>query len=224
MKNHRIRLGIIGSSGGSALIAADSCLKVSGFEIEWIVITDRDCGLEQWARENDHLLYRLNYANAKDFSKLAFTIFDMNKCQNILMFFTRKVTAPLIDNLHVWNIHPSLLPSFAGLHGIEDSLKAKVTIFGATLHRVDDGLDTGEIQAQVAAPMRNYQDLERIKRLSYFQKIWLTLFWVARVKNLDDRSYQIRCDPAISVAWPGLTDLLYQAYKDWVANEESMIE
>lgn len=223
MTAHPIRLGIIGSSGGGALIAADGCLRASGIDVEWIVVTDRDCGLERWAREIGHLVHRLSYANAKDFSTEACAIFQAAECQNVLMFYTRRVTAPLIDDLNVWNIHPSLLPAFAGLHGVENARQAKVAIFGATLHRVDDGLDTGEIQAQVAAPMRPHQDLQRLQRLSYFQKTWLTLVWVGMVKNLDDRMAQMRCEPGVSVAWPGLPGVLCEAYNAWVAREERVV-
>jgi phosphoribosylglycinamide formyltransferase 1 len=218
-----IPLGVIGSSGGSALIAADGCMRDSGFDVNWIVVTDRECGLEQWARDHGHLAYRLNYDNAEDFSIAACEIFKAVECQDILLFYTRKVTAPLIDELNVWNIHPSLLPAFAGLHAIENSWQAKVAIFGATLHRVDEGLDTGEIKAQVAAPMSSHEDLERIKRLSYFQKIWLTLIWIAKVKNLDDHMDRLCCEPGVYVSWPGLPDIYFDAYKTWVVRMESEV-
>ncbi|MCH5463254.1 phosphoribosylglycinamide formyltransferase [Lactobacillus sp. LC28-10] len=46
------------------------------------------------------------------------------------------------------NIHPALLPSFPGRHGIEDAYKAGVRVTGVTIHYVDGGVDTGEIIAQ----------------------------------------------------------------------------
>lgn len=223
MTSHPIRLGIIGSSGGSALIAADTCLRASGIDVEWIVVTDRECGLMQWARDAGHSVSRLSYSSAAGFSAEACAIFQAANCRDALMFYTRRVTAPLINEMRVWNVHPSLLPAFVGLHAVEDAWRAKVAIFGATLHRVDDGLDTGPIMAQVAAPMRLDQDLQRLQRLSFFQKTWLTLIWVGMVRQLDDRGAQTRCEPAVSVAWPGLPSVLGDAYNAWVNREEGVV-
>lgn len=46
------------------------------------------------------------------------------------------------------NIHPALLPSFPGLHAIEQALKAGAKKTGVTLHFVDEGVDTGPILLQ----------------------------------------------------------------------------
>lgn len=48
------------------------------------------------------------------------------------------------------NIHPALLPSFPGRHGIEDAFNAGVKVTGVTIHYVDSGVDSGEIIAQEA--------------------------------------------------------------------------
>lgn len=50
----------------------------------------------------------------------------------------------------VINIHPSLLPSFAGAHGQEDAFNHGVKISGYTIHFVDDSLDGGPIIWQEA--------------------------------------------------------------------------
>ncbi|NUT37485.1 MAG: phosphoribosylglycinamide formyltransferase [Hamadaea sp.] len=51
------------------------------------------------------------------------------------------------------NTHNALLPSFPGIHGPRDALAYGVKITGATLFVVDDGVDTGQIIAQVAVPV-----------------------------------------------------------------------
>ncbi|XBG77691.1 phosphoribosylglycinamide formyltransferase [Enterococcus cecorum] len=48
----------------------------------------------------------------------------------------------------ILNIHPSLLPSFPGLHGIKDAYEYGVKVTGVTVHLVDDGVDTVLIIAQ----------------------------------------------------------------------------
>jgi phosphoribosylglycinamide formyltransferase-1 len=50
----------------------------------------------------------------------------------------------------VINVHPALLPAFAGLGAIEQALAYGVKVFGVTVHFVDEGVDTGPIIAQRA--------------------------------------------------------------------------
>lgn len=50
----------------------------------------------------------------------------------------------------ILNIHPSLLPSFKGAHGIKDSFDYGVKVFGVTVHLVNNELDGGKIIAQRA--------------------------------------------------------------------------
>lgn len=53
------------------------------------------------------------------------------------------------------NIHPSLLPAFAGLHTHERALAAGVRIHGATVHFVSPVVDGGAIVAQAALAVRD---------------------------------------------------------------------
>ncbi len=56
----------------------------------------------------------------------------------------------------IMNIHPALLPSFAGLHAQKQAVEHGVRVSGVTVHYVDDGLDSGPIILQCAVPV--YQD------------------------------------------------------------------
>jgi len=51
------------------------------------------------------------------------------------------------------NIHPSLLPSFPGLHAQRQALEHGVRFSGCTVHFVDAGLDSGPIIGQRAVPV-----------------------------------------------------------------------
>ncbi len=66
------------------------------------------------------------------------------------------------------NSHPSLLPSFPGLHAVRDALGFGVKVTGCTLFLVDHGVDSGPVIAQVAVPVRADDDegslTERIKQ------------------------------------------------------------
>jgi len=48
----------------------------------------------------------------------------------------------------ILNIHPALLPSFKGTHGVKDALKYGVKVTGPTCHFVDEELDNGAIILQ----------------------------------------------------------------------------
>jgi len=53
----------------------------------------------------------------------------------------------------VLNIHPSLLPSFPGLHATEQAVAHGVKVSGCTVHIVTHRMDAGPIVAQVAVPV-----------------------------------------------------------------------
>jgi len=48
----------------------------------------------------------------------------------------------------VINVHPALLPQFPGAHAIEDALAAGVQETGASVHYVDEGVDSGAVIMQ----------------------------------------------------------------------------
>lgn len=50
--------------------------------------------------------------------------------------------------LRVINVHPALLPQFPGAHAIEEALAAGVRETGATVHYVDEGVDSGPVIVQ----------------------------------------------------------------------------
>jgi phosphoribosylglycinamide formyltransferase-1 len=53
----------------------------------------------------------------------------------------------------VVNVHPALLPAFPGAHAVEEALAAGVAETGATVHLIDDGVDTGPVLRQEAVPV-----------------------------------------------------------------------
>jgi phosphoribosylglycinamide formyltransferase 1 len=53
----------------------------------------------------------------------------------------------------ILNVHPALLPAFPGLYAQRRALEHGVKIAGATVHFVDEGVDTGPIVLQAAVPV-----------------------------------------------------------------------
>jgi phosphoribosylglycinamide formyltransferase 1 len=62
----------------------------------------------------------------------------------------------------ILNIHPSLLPSFPGLHAQRHAIEYGVKISGCTVHFVDEGLDTGPIISQKCTPVFSYDTEETL--------------------------------------------------------------
>lgn len=60
------------------------------------------------------------------------------------------------------NIHPSLLPAFPGLRPHQQALDHGVKVSGATVHLVDEGVDTGPILLQEAVPVWDDDDAETL--------------------------------------------------------------
>ena len=53
----------------------------------------------------------------------------------------------------VVNVHPAPLPEFPGAHPLDDVLAAGAPAAAATVHFVDDGVDTGEVIASEPVPV-----------------------------------------------------------------------
>ena len=64
--------------------------------------------------------------------------------------YMQLLTPPFLERFPAINVHPSLLPSFPGTRAVEEALAAGVDETGATVHFVDEGVDTGAVIAQEA--------------------------------------------------------------------------
>jgi phosphoribosylglycinamide formyltransferase 1 len=62
------------------------------------------------------------------------------------------------------NIHPSLLPSFKGMHGIKDAFDYGVKVTGVTVHFVDSELDNGPIILQEAVTVKEEETDESLEK------------------------------------------------------------
>ncbi|MEI7616511.1 MAG: phosphoribosylglycinamide formyltransferase [Actinomycetota bacterium] len=62
------------------------------------------------------------------------------------------------------NIHPSLLPSFKGAHGIMDAFNYGVRVTGVTVHFVENELDTGPIISQEAVIVNEGETIEDLEK------------------------------------------------------------
>ncbi|MDY6325703.1 MAG: phosphoribosylglycinamide formyltransferase [Bacteroidales bacterium] len=65
--------------------------------------------------------------------------------------------------MKIINLHPALLPSFPGAHGIADAYNYGVKVFGITIHFVDEGVDTGKIIDQFSFHAEENDTLDSIE-------------------------------------------------------------
>lgn len=79
----------------------------------------------------------------------------------ILAGYMRILSAPFIRAFagRILNVHPALLPSFAGAHGGRDALEYQVRLTGCTVHFVDEVMDNGPVVIQAAVPVSAADDL-----------------------------------------------------------------
>jgi len=78
----------------------------------------------------------------------------------VLAGFMRVLTDGFVGryNGRLLNIHPSLLPSFPGLHTHQRALEAGVRVAGTTVHFVTPTLDCGPIVIQAVVPVLDGDD------------------------------------------------------------------
>ena len=97
----------------------------------------------------------------------------------------------------IFNIHPSLLPAFPGLHTHRRALEAGVKVHGATVHVVTPALDNGPIVIQGVVPV-TAQDTEetlaervlRVEHRIYPEAVrW---FAEGRIEFIGDGVVQVR--------------------------------
>jgi phosphoribosylglycinamide formyltransferase-1 len=88
----------------------------------------------------------------------------------ILAGFMRNLTPYFIDRVNtvanqprIMNIHPALLPAFAGLDGYGDTFRYGCKVGGCTVHFIDYGEDTGPIIGQRAFEIRPEDTLDSIR-------------------------------------------------------------
>jgi phosphoribosylglycinamide formyltransferase-1 len=105
----------------------------------------RDAGVESAVIEPD------GFPDRSDFDLAVLGILGSRRIDTLVSAgYMRLLGKPVLDVFGGrWlNIHPALLPSFTGMHGVRDALAYGVKVTGVTVFLVDEGVDTGPIVAQ----------------------------------------------------------------------------
>jgi phosphoribosylglycinamide formyltransferase-1 len=159
----KFRLGILGSGKGSNGAAiADACAAGTIPAEVAVVISDvAEAGILERARERG--LRAVFIAPGKFRTKLdeeaereyIRVLKEAEVDLVALAGFMRILKGDFLREFHqrVVNIHPALLPAFPGLEAWKQALEYGVKFTGATVHFVDQGVDTGAIIAQQTVPV-----------------------------------------------------------------------
>jgi phosphoribosylglycinamide formyltransferase-1 len=157
-----LRVGVLASGRGSNLQAIlDACARPDFPARVVVVISDREraAALERARGAGIEALF----VNPKDFGdRDAYDASVTGILQErgvglVCLAGFMRILSPVF--VRAWrgralNIHPSLLPAFAGLHPQRQALDHGARVSGATVHFVDEGIDTGPIVLQSAVPVQ----------------------------------------------------------------------
>jgi phosphoribosylglycinamide formyltransferase 1 len=159
-RNPPLMLGIMASGSGSNFEAVAQAIESGRLPAKIAVLIHNKPGIKAIERAHSRgiptiLLDHRKYCR-EELDQEIVRIFRGHQVECVIMAgWMRVITQVLIDAFpdRVINIHPSLLPSFPGIHAIEQALAAGVKITGCTVHLVSLEVDCGPILIQAAVPV-----------------------------------------------------------------------
>lgn len=111
-------------------------------------------------------LHHREFATRRDFEGAILAVLETYPVDLIcLAGFMRVLTPEFLRRYphRIINIHPAILPSFAGTHGQKDAYDYGVKFSGCTIHFVDEGVDTGPIIMQAVVPVMTDDTVESLQ-------------------------------------------------------------
>lgn len=96
-----------------------------------------------------------NFFTREEFDKKMCAVLKEHGAETIAMAgYMRLVTPYFLNEFshQVLNIHPAILPSFAGVHGARDAVEYGVKVSGCSVHFVSEVMDTGPLIIQAVVP------------------------------------------------------------------------
>ena len=136
-----------------------------------LVLTNKECGAAEKARKHNLKLVILGSKGMEreEYDKKVIELMKENNIDLILFIGWMRLITPLFVKTFenkIMNIHPSLLPAFAGgmdLNVHEEILKRGCKVTGCTLHFVDEGADTGPIIMQKVVKVKDDDTPDTLK-------------------------------------------------------------
>ncbi len=152
------RLGVLISGSGTNLQSIINSIKKGSLKGEiGVVISNREdaYGLIRAKNENipsfvvSHKIFKSREEHEKEIVKI---LKNHGVDVVVLAGYMRLITPFFISHYpeKILNIHPALLPSFKGVDAQKQAVEYGVKIAGATVHMVDENMDSGPIIIQGA--------------------------------------------------------------------------
>lgn len=168
-----LRLGVLASTRATdmqAIIDAISSKKLNAV-ISVVVSNKQDAyALQRAGNHNIKAVFIDTKGKERgQFDKEVAEVLDKNKVDLILLIGYMRMLSPWFVNKYknkIMNIHPSLLPAFAG--GMDKDVHQEVLnrgckVTGCTLHFVDESVDSGPIIMQKAVEIEENETTESLK-------------------------------------------------------------
>ena len=157
-----LRIGVLASGRGSNLQAIIDAIEAGKLDCRLaVVVSDRPeaQALERARKHGTEAVFMApkGYPNRDAFDQAVLAILAEHQVELVCLAGYMRVLSPMFVRAlpgQIMNIHPALLPSFPGLHAQRQALQYGVKLSGATVHFVNEGVDTGPIICQVAVPVR----------------------------------------------------------------------
>lgn len=169
MANKKNIAVLISGNGTNLQKIIDQCENGSINGIVKIVISNKEDAYGLTRAKNHNIESRIVKSKKGlariDYDKEVIEILDHNKTDLIVLAGFMRLLSPHFIQVYrqkIINIHPSLLPAFPGLDVQEQAITHGVKYSGATVHFVDEGLDSGPIILQSAVPIRDTDTAETL--------------------------------------------------------------
>jgi phosphoribosylglycinamide formyltransferase 1 len=152
----RKKIAVFASGFGSNLQALIDFNEKNdlGGDISLVFSNNADAAALKRASKYDIKAFHLDpadYVNREEFEKEILKVLKKERIDIIVLAGYMFLLTDLIINAYrnrILNIHPALLPSFKGTHGIKDAYDYGVKVSGVTVHFADAELDHGPIIMQ----------------------------------------------------------------------------
>ena len=130
-------------------------------EVVLMVYNKKKCKAKKRA---DRLGIQSCYSKDEDEIIALFNVYQVDLI--VMAGWMRIVSKKFVDSYpgQIINLHPSLLPKYKGLNAIEQAMKAGETETGATVHFVNEHLDSGAIIKQQTVPILPGDTVESLQR------------------------------------------------------------
>ncbi len=164
------KFAVLASGHGSNLQAIIKALKAKKIHAQLVLVfSDRaDAFALTRAKKADidtATLSPKDFPTRESFDQAVIKILRAHKVDFVVLAGYMRLFSPLFIKAYpmkIINIHPSLLPSFKGAHGIKDAFEAGVKVTGPTVHLVVEEMDAGPIIAQKAVDVSSQVTLDTL--------------------------------------------------------------